>query len=68
MATEMNVANDMEFDEVEWTYNRSNYIGFCTECQDWTREMTEPDATGYDCPDCEQKTVIGAEMFLMQVL
>lgn len=38
-----------------------NYIGWCTSCQEFTRESTEPDAEGYDCPQCDQRTVIGAE-------
>lgn len=42
-----------------------SYSGFCTTCQDFTREQTEPDATGYKCPDCKQLTVVGAEHALI---
>jgi len=47
---------------------RSNYEGWCTECKDWTRECTEPDAEGYDCPECDQQTVIGADLYLLRYL
>jgi Zn finger protein HypA/HybF involved in hydrogenase expression len=45
-----------------------NYTGWCTKCKDFTRDSTEPDAEGYDCPECEQDTVIGAENALIQGL
>ncbi len=35
--------------------------GWCTECKAFTRPDTEPDATGYHCPDCGEDSVIGAE-------
>lgn len=35
--------------------------GYCTECDDFTRDCTEPDADGYDCPACgKQNTVKGS--------
>lgn len=51
--------------ESEYLENRGDYIGFCTSCKEWTRDCTEPDVEGYDCPECEENTVIGADMFLM---
>ena len=51
--------------ESEYLYATENYMGWCTDCQDFTRERTEPDAEGYDCPKCEQNTVIGAEDALL---
>jgi Zn finger protein HypA/HybF involved in hydrogenase expression len=45
--------------DYEWA--RDNYMGWCSACEDWTREQTEPDAEEYICPDCGNKTVIGAE-------
>ncbi len=42
-------------------------MGYCTKCQDWTRDCTEPDASGYDCPCCGANSVIGAEEILFQV-
>ena len=35
--------------------------GYCTTCKKWTAEGVEPDAEGYECPVCEQPTVLGAE-------
>jgi len=37
------------------------YEGYCLECCEFTRDSTEPDATGYDCPVCEENKVVGAE-------
>jgi len=42
-----------------------NYRGFCIKCKKFTRDCTEPDAEGYDCPKCKGKTVIGAENALV---
>ena len=39
--------------------------GFCTYCKDFTRSETEPDAEKYDCPDCGNQTVCGAEQALL---
>lgn len=44
---------------------RGGYEGYCTECEEFTRTQTEPDAEGYDCPACGCNTVIGAEVALM---
>jgi hypothetical protein len=45
-----------------------NYDGWCPVCQEFTRDCTEPDAEGYDCPTCEQHTVVGAEQALLMGL
>jgi hypothetical protein len=45
-----------------------SYEGFCTSCQDFTRECTEPDAEDYDCPVCEENSVVGVELALMMGL
>ena len=45
-----------------------DYTGWCTTCKDFTRECTEPDAEDYDCPACEENTVIGAEDALIRGL
>lgn len=42
-----------------------SYMGFCTLCQEFTRENTEPDAHEYDCPDCGNNSVMGAEEAMM---
>ena len=38
-----------------------SYEGWCEDCKDFTRTGTEPDAEGYECPECSQNTVMGAE-------
>ena len=40
------------------------YEGYCLDCGEFTRETTEPDANGYDCPVCEGRKVVGAENLL----
>lgn len=51
--------------EADFMDMRESYQGFCTACQKFTRDSTEGDARGYDCPVCEQNTVIGAEEALI---
>jgi hypothetical protein len=54
--------------ESEYREHCDTLTGFCTVCEDWTREDTETDAEGYDCPDCGGNTVIGAGLALVQEL
>ena len=42
-----------------------HYIGWCPDCEAFTRDCTEPDAEGYDCPVCEGQRVMGAENALI---
>ena len=42
------------------------YKGYCTNCKKFTRDCTEPDATGYDCPRCKKNTVMGAEQAMIE--
>ena len=49
----------------EYESAREEYLGWCKECQDWTGTEVEPDACGYECPQCEQPTVYGAEEALI---
>lgn len=55
------------FDEQEWLDMRESYQGYCKHCKEWTRDCTEPDAEDYDCPVCGNNSVIGAEMYLMEM-
>ena len=41
-------------------------VGLCIHCGG-EREMTEPDAREYDCPDCMRLTVYGAPELLIYV-
>jgi Zn finger protein HypA/HybF involved in hydrogenase expression len=52
-----------EFEEAQ-----SNDMGYCTECKDFTRECTEPDAENYDCPECGSYTVFGAKQAMLMGL
>lgn len=49
----------------EYAMAARDYIGWCTSCHEFTRDCTEPDAEEYDCPKCEQNTVMGAEQALL---
>jgi len=42
----------------------NDYMGWCPGCGKFTRDMTEPDAEGYDCPECGEEDVMGAELAL----
>ena len=42
------------------------YLGWCTTCEAFTRDSTEPDACEYDCPECGENTVYGAEEALLE--
>ena len=39
--------------------------GWCTSCEDFTRDCTEPDAEEYDCPICDENTVAGAQQAIV---
>ena len=51
--------------EEEYREATANYSGWCTTCREFTREETEPDAEEYECPVCEENTVMGAEQALL---
>jgi hypothetical protein len=59
-----------EFDTWEdCQVHSENYDGYCTHCREVTREGgTEPDATGYPCPDCGQNACVGMEFALISGL
>ena len=43
-----------------------DYGGWCTNCAAFTASGVEPDAEGYTCEFCEEKTVLGAEQALLE--
>ena len=49
--------NDVTLDEYQAACD--DYMGWCPFCCEFTRDCTEPDAEGYDCPECGQNTVMG---------
>lgn len=51
--------------EQEYLQAVEDNMGFCTTCHAFTREGTEPDAEGYDCPQCGELTVMGAEQAML---
>lgn len=51
--------------EHEYEDATNNSLGWCTNCESFTRACTEPDAEGYDCPECGENTVTGAENALI---
>lgn len=55
----------MIMDEDEYQEMVEDCMGFCMHCNKFTRESTEPDARDYECPECGNATVIGAEEALM---
>jgi hypothetical protein len=57
--------NTVTVDEKDYREVLDSNTGWCTVCEAFTREMTEPDAEGYDCPSCEQASVVGAEQALL---
>lgn len=59
---------DPALSEAEWSEYRETYQGYCTECKEWTRACTEPDAEDHDCPTCGAHSVIGAEVYLMHFM
>lgn len=40
-------------------------MGYCTNCEELTRDCCEPDAENYSCPQCDQHTVQGILNVLM---
>ena len=56
----------MKISEEEYLDNEDSYMGFCTNCNEFTRCETEPDAEDYDCPECEDDSVIGAMTAMME--
>jgi hypothetical protein len=50
-----------------YDYNEAvdQYLGWCTTCDDFTRDSTEGDAEDYLCEICEENSVMGAENALI---
>jgi hypothetical protein len=58
----------VEVQEVDYQEAVDSYMGWCPACKKFTRDTTEPDATGYDCPVCKENVVVGAEEALIEGL
>lgn len=57
-----------KIEESEYKNASENYVGWCTKCNAFTRDETEPDADNYDCPECGENTVVGADNALIMEL
>ena len=55
-------------EQVESEILSDSYLGWCTNCGDWTHDCCEPDAHKAICPDCKQRTCYGAEELVIQSL
>jgi len=55
----------MKVSEHDYLEARDSYFGWCPNCCAFTRECTEPDAEGYDCPECEKNVVVGADQAIL---
>lgn len=55
-------------EEIEAEVKSDSYMGWCTYCGDWTHDSCEPDASGYTCPECGNKTCYGAEQLVVEGL
>ena len=54
--------------ENEYLDASEGFQGLCTECRALTRDMTEPDAYSYDCPECGRNSVVGMDTALIDGL
>lgn len=50
---------EVDFEEITEAMGLSE--GYCVNCGEFTRDCTEPDAEDYDCPECGENSVMGAE-------
>ena len=55
------------FEEIEQAVNSDEYIGYCLACGA-QHYGVEPDARNYECEECEQLKVYGAEEIVMMGL
>ena len=52
----------MKMTEAQFHKHCDEMNGYCETCDDVTKYGgTEPDAEGYECPDCDQDSVCGVE-------
>ena len=51
--------------EADYVEACEEYLGWCTTCEEFTTGCVEPDAEGYECEACGERTVFGAEQALL---
>ena len=54
------------FEQVMNAVESGDYIGICIKCG-YEQEGVEPDACKYECEDCGNRTVFGAEELLLSM-
>ena len=60
----MSLDMDRVMEAVEESWSSCSNPGFCLECG-YEQEGCEPDAEGYECENCGEDAVMGAENVLM---
>jgi hypothetical protein len=46
---------------LDYQGHRDEYDGLCYSCGEWKYGEVEPDARGYECEECGEQAVHGAE-------
>jgi hypothetical protein len=62
----MKVHPSVTIDRIIAAIEGDDYIGFCIKCGA-ERDRCEPDAREYECEECEEKAVYGAEELLIMI-
>jgi hypothetical protein len=62
---EQRMKNKMHMSETDFRDYDHDHAGYCIACNDITQFSCEPDAMGYNCPECNQPKVMGVEMALV---
>jgi hypothetical protein len=47
--------------EYDFTEYAEQNMGYCKACREFTHDCCEPDARNYECPECGESEVFGAE-------
>jgi Zn finger protein HypA/HybF involved in hydrogenase expression len=51
--------------QAEFEQHMEEYDGFCLSCGEWSEGGVEPDAHDYECDNCGETAVCGAEDALL---
>jgi len=56
----------MKLNSDQFNSHSNDYDGYCYKCDDITSfGGVEPDAQGYECPECDKKTLMGMDIALV---
>lgn len=55
----------MKMTTAQFEEHQDDNAGYCTHCDQITTSDVEPDAEGYDCPECHNQTVMGLDNALV---